>query len=97
MSFRVQVNVEAEEDLIRIWAEIAEHNEVAADKYLKILNDRIESLFEFPDRGKPRDDLIVGVRMLVEGKYLIFYRVENLRVEILRVIHGRRDLTSIFA
>jgi toxin ParE1/3/4 len=97
MSFRVQVNVEAEEDLISIWNDIAEHNEMAADKHVRTLGKKIDSLFEMPKRGKPRDDLIVGVRMLVAGNYLIFYRVQNDCVEVFRVLHGSRDLTNIFS
>jgi toxin ParE1/3/4 len=96
MSFEVQVNVEAEEDLIRIWDDIAEHNEKAADELLVNLGEKIDSLFEMPERGAPRDDLMTGVRMLVEAKYLVIYRVKNSRVEVLRVLHGSRDLTSIF-
>jgi toxin ParE1/3/4 len=94
--FRVQVNVQAEDDLIDIWASIAVHNPAAADKYVKLLGRKIDSLFEMPERGKPRHDLQPNVRMLVEGNYLIFYRVVANRVEVLRVIHGSRDLTKIF-
>jgi toxin ParE1/3/4 len=43
-----------------------------------------------------RDDVQKGMRMLVEGKHLIFYRVLEGRVEVVRVIHGSRDLTKIF-
>jgi toxin ParE1/3/4 len=96
MSFRVQVNIEAEEDLINIWASIAIHNPIAADKYVRLLGLRIDSLFEMPERGAMRDDVQKGLRMLVEGKYLIFYRVFEGCVEVLRVIHGSRDLTKIF-
>ncbi len=96
MSFLVQVNIEAEEDLIDVWASIAVHNPVAADKYVRLLGLRIDSLFEMPERGAMRDDVQKGMRMLVEGKHLIFYRVLEGRVEVVRVIHGSRDLTKIF-
>jgi toxin ParE1/3/4 len=97
MAFRVQVNLEAEEDLIGIWVDIAQHNPVAAEKYLRLLGQKIDSLYDMPDRGQMRDDLLVGIRMLVEGKYLIFYRVIGKGVEVLRVVHGSRDLTKIFS
>ncbi len=97
MAFRVQVNVEAEEDLIGIWTDIAQHNSVAAEKYLRLFGQKIDSLYEMPERGQMRDDLLTGIRMLVEGKYLIFYRVIGARVEVLRVIQGSRDLTKIFS
>jgi toxin ParE1/3/4 len=97
MSFRVQVNFEAEEDLIAIWASIAVHNPIAADKFVHLLGRKIDSLFEMPERGTMRDDVQKGMRMLVEGKYLIFYRLFESRVQVLRVIHGSRDLTKIFS
>ena len=96
MAFRVQVNLEAEEDLIEIWEDVAIYNGVAADRSVKLLGEKIDSLADMPDRGKMRDDLMAGIRMLVEGKYLIFYRVGKTQVEILRVIHGSRDLSQIF-
>ncbi len=95
MAFRVQVNVEAEEDLIEIWEDIATHNVAAADRNVRLLGEKIDTLADMPDRGKMRDDLGAGIRMLVEGKYLIFYRVGETQVEILRVIHGARDLSQI--
>ena len=97
MPFRVQVNIAAEEDLIEIWANIALDNPAAADKYLKLLDSKIDSLFEMPERGQMRDDLQTGVRMLVEGKYLLFYRVVGREVEVLRVVHGSRDLPKLFS
>jgi toxin ParE1/3/4 len=96
MGFRVQVNAEALEDLIAIWAGIAVHNPLAADQYLRLLDQRIDSLYEMPDRGAPREDLQPGLRMLVQGNYLIFYRVADGGVEILRVLHGAMDLTQAF-
>lgn len=50
-----------------------------------------------PDRGSPRDDLQQGLRMLVQGKHLIFYQVVESRVEVLRVLHGSMDLTRVFS
>jgi len=53
-------------------------------------------LEDLPERGTPRDDLADGVRMLVHGAYLILYDVmqddADSRVEILRILHGRRNL-----
>lgn len=32
-----------------------------------------------------------GIRRLVHGNYLVFYRIAGERVDILRVVHGARD------
>ena len=38
----------------------------------------------------------MGRRIAVHGKYLIIYRVRNEIVQILRVVHGARDLDALF-
>ncbi len=93
--FRVEVSVEAAEDLIMIWESIGAHNPDAADRYLHKIDDRIDSLVEMPARGVPRDDLSAGLRMLVEGNHLIFYRIENDHVKITRVLHGSQDIARV--
>ena len=94
--FLVEVTAEATEDLIKIWAAIAYHNPVAADEFLRRLDIRIDSLTHLPVRGVPRDDLMIGLRMLVEGNYLVFYRINSSKVEVLRVLHGSQDLPRLF-
>lgn len=37
-----------------------------------------------------------GLRSLVHGRYVIFYRVHEQAVQILRVIDGRRDQATSF-
>jgi plasmid stabilization system protein ParE len=37
------------------------------------------------------------MRSITSGSYVIFHRVEADRVEIVRVMHGRRDVEAIFA
>jgi hypothetical protein len=40
MSFRVQVNFEAEEDSIEIWGDIAEHDAATADKIVRVTGEK---------------------------------------------------------
>jgi toxin ParE1/3/4 len=95
--FKVRFLPTAEADLRILWYQIAEHNYYAADEWLEAVWNRAKSLSQFPERGSPRDDLLSGIRMLIEGKYLIFYRIENEEVEIVRVVHGAMDLPKIFS
>jgi toxin ParE1/3/4 len=44
--------------------------------------------------GPLHDDLASGVRHLIVGEYLTFYRVSEDAVEILRVLHGRRKIEA---
>ena len=50
-----------------------------------------------PFGGRSRDELRAGLRSLLSDPYVIFYRVRDGVPEIVRVLHGRRDLDAIFA
>ena len=93
--FRVQISVKAKQDLIGIWHSIAEQSALRADRFLQKLDSRIDSLVEFPDRGTDRTEVAKNARVLVEGKYLIFYRKTSKDVEVLRVVYGGMDLSSL--
>ena len=93
--FRVRLTARAEEDLIDIWVSIAGDNPVNADRFLDVLNERIDTLSDYPDRGAARPEIGKGLRILVEGNYLILYRTNPPDVEIVRVIHGARNLHGI--
>lgn len=84
----------AEDDLIDIWLYIAAENPDAADRLLDRIERRTQLLATQPFAGPARDDLDSGVRQLVVGNYLMFYRVENDTILILRVLHGKRDLAA---
>ncbi len=68
----------------------------AADRILDRIDARCASLGQNPERGKPRNELMPGMRCLVEGNYIIFYRIQPHHVEILRILHGSRDFPSLF-
>lgn len=97
--FRVILRPQAKRDLRKIWLKIARENLSAADRFLAKIDGRVLSLTEFPERGAVRNDVSDvsdGLRMLIEGNYLIFYRTKTRNVEILRVVYGSRDLTKLF-
>lgn len=84
----------AEDDLIEIWCHVAAQNEKAADRLLDGFHERWALLVAYPHSGPARDDLAPGLRAVVMGSYLAFYRVEGRTVTILRVLHGSRDITA---
>jgi toxin ParE1/3/4 len=65
-----------------------------------LLFDRVEEvgrlLARFSHLGRRRDEVATGVRSFrVRGfRYLIFYRVENDDVLLIRMIHGAMNMTS---
>jgi toxin ParE1/3/4 len=91
---RVVRTARAERDLIEIWSYIAERDPAAADRLLDRLEARWELLATQPRSGAPRDDISPGLRHLVVGQYLSLYRLTQYEVVIIRVIHGRRNITA---
>jgi len=53
-----------------------------------------ELLATQPRSGAERDDVLPGIRHKVSGQYITFYRTEGDGILILRVLHGKRDLTA---
>ena len=86
----------AREDLIGIWTHIAADDPAAADRVLDRLDAATAHLTENPQMGPARDDIRPGLRYLVSGSYLLLYRVVGDDIEIVRAVHGRRDLYGLF-
>lgn len=70
-----------------------------AEKYLKKLYDRCISIADFPDSGAELAKRIttkVKYRYIVIDDYIIFYLATDASIRIIRVLHGSRDIESIF-
>jgi toxin ParE1/3/4 len=91
-ALEVRRSADAEEDLIAIWLHIASDNPHAADNLLDRIDERWNMLAIQPFSDPARPDVAPGVRHLVIGSYLTLYRVHADHIEILRALHGRRDL-----
>jgi toxin ParE1/3/4 len=91
------------EDLINLSARIAEHDLAAADDFLDAVAESFERLTQMPFVGVERsftDTRLSGIRMwFVKGydKHLIFYRVIDDTIEIIRVLHSARDIENALA
>jgi toxin ParE1/3/4 len=83
----------AEADLIAIWRHIAEESPRRADRLLDRLDETFSRLADLPYLGKARPDLAPGLRMFPVREYLIFYRPIEDGIDIVRVLHGRRNIS----
>ncbi|MCP9495539.1 MAG: type II toxin-antitoxin system RelE/ParE family toxin [Pyrinomonadaceae bacterium MAG19_C2-C3] len=92
----VKVADAAEEDLKEIWAYIAERNTEAASKFIKEITGRFAVLRDYPQMGREQHNLLVNLRSFAVKDYIIFYQPFEDGIEILRVLHGARDIESIF-
>jgi toxin ParE1/3/4 len=51
-------------------------------------------LARYPLAGPVREDMPAGIRHLVIDDYLAFYRLSDDSVEVIRILHGRRNITA---
>jgi len=86
---------QAEIDLLEIWEYIAQENMKAANKVVRGLDARSHELLDNPKLGPARDDIIKGMRHLVMDNYLILYQIIDDGIEIVRYLHGARDLHNL--
>jgi toxin ParE1/3/4 len=82
----------ARRDLIDLWLEVSEVNPTAADELYHRLEARAEILRRFPQSGPARPDIAPEARALVEPPYLLLYRIIPAGVQIVRVLHGARNI-----
>lgn len=85
----------ASQDLIEIGSFIARDNPMAAARFISELEQRCLLLAARPLAGRERDELLPGLRSMPHGRYVIFYRPMENAVEIIRVLHGARDLRRL--
>jgi toxin ParE1/3/4 len=89
---------EAEQDLFDIWHYLrSEASARTAEKYLRSIHRACERVRLRPLSGRARDEVMPELRSVLVSPYVVFYRVTELSVDIVRVLHGRRDLDAIFA
>ena len=91
---RLILSRRAKEDLLEIWEFIADHDEIAADRYVDHLRDRALELLHFPELGRARNEIHLNLRSLLARNHLLFYKIEGEEVQILRILHGSMDLPN---
>ena len=91
---RFRLAPEARQDIREIWSFIARDSLDAAARVRQEIRDECRRLAQNPHIGHRRDDLTTreGVRFWPVYSYLIVYRPAARPLEILRVLHGKRDV-----
>lgn len=89
-------------DLIEQATYIAQDNLDASDRFLAAAEETFKQLARMPAMGRLREfshPKLAGIRQQsIKGfrKYLVFYRITESCVEILRVLHVARDIEANF-
>jgi len=89
---RVHITDHAEADLEEIADYIALDNPPRAMSFALELRAKAIAIGDAPRAATARPDLGKGVRVAIRRPYLILFRINQNQVEILRFIHGVRDL-----
>jgi len=86
----------ARNDLLEIGAYIADDNPVRAESFVAELETKAYQAAERPASFPERTDIGIGVRAAVHGRYLLLFRELEHEVRIVRIIHGARNIPSLF-
>jgi toxin ParE1/3/4 len=94
-SLAIRRSRKARVDLTDIFLYVAERDEIAAKRVLKEIERVCRLIASRPKMGRERPDLKPNIRSFVVMSWIIFYRVDDDFVEIVRVLHSARDLDAI--
>jgi len=90
------ISPEAEIDLLEIWLYIAEDSLENADRFQDKLVSKARRLSESSEIGMDRPELGKGLQSFPVDRYLLYYRAIQTGVELVRVLHGSRDIQAFF-
>ena len=85
-------------DLDNIWLYTVEKWSVQqANHYYNLIFDEINYICLEPESGRQMDQIRNGYRVSKVKSHLIFYRVVNGMVEVIRILHRRMDIENRLA
>lgn len=102
MTFQIIKRPAALRDIEECFVHIADNDLDIGVTFLVAIEDSLERIAEFPFIGKAKEfqnEKFTTVRMWpVKGfeTYLIFYSVYESSIDVVRVLHGSRDIASLF-
>jgi len=91
--YSYELTLEADNDLQDIYDYTAEQfGAEQATKYLMGLEDLFYILCHHPQSGRMRNEIRKGVRSISYVSHIVFYRVIERHIRIVRILHASRDL-----
>ena len=98
----VTIKPQARLDLLQLFIYIGEQNLPAADRFTAAAARACDQLAAMPGMGRRREftePALADIRSWPIGgfeDYLIFYRPSTTGIDVLRVLHGARDIDALF-
>jgi toxin ParE1/3/4 len=93
---KLRLRPEARRDLQEIGDYIARDDRRAAGRFVHMLREKCTFLAQNPYIGRERPELRAGLRSFPVQNYVIFYHIIDDTLEVVTVVHGSRDLDSMF-
>jgi plasmid stabilization system protein ParE len=91
----VKWSVPARNDLKQIHDYIAIDSKYYAQNVIQEIIAKTETLTEFPEIGRKVPEISdQNIRELIVYSYRLIYEISGVGIEILAIIHGRRDFNS---
>ena len=89
---RAVLSPRAQKDLDGIWDYTVEQwNEDQAQRYVRNIWKAIETLAKSPRRGLACDNIRPGYRRQSIGEHIVFYRIIESGIDVVRILHQRMD------
>lgn len=92
---KVIYSPDAERDIIDITSFIALDNPTAADRLVDSFVQKLNLLADAPQIG-PVCPIRPALRRFPVGNYVLYYRPLRDGIELVRVLHGARDIRALF-
>ena len=92
---RFRFSRRAEADLEEIAAYIARDNPARAVSFIVQLRQHCRNLLTFPQAAPLRPAFGAGIRLSIFGNYVVLYVAHEDLLEIRRIVHGARNLTTL--
>ena len=67
-----------------------------SERFINGITARFKYIAQFPRIGRSRDEFLLNLRSLPYEQYIIFYRIEEPTIEIVRIASGYQNLNTLF-
>jgi toxin ParE1/3/4 len=93
---RIAWSPAAKRDLRNIWRYFTNVASIeVAERLLRDIAQASERVRERPLAWRTRDEVMPGLRSILVHPFVLFYRVKPGIVEVVRVVHQRRNLADV--
>ncbi len=89
---RLEFTPRAQQDIEEIWNYSFERfGAKRAEAYIRDIDRAAQRVAEDPRRGRPCDDIRAGYRKFSVGSHVLFFRVAEGGLVVVRILHQRMD------